>query len=375
MSEILDYRLKQTILVVDDAPDCILLLTNLLKKSYRIKVATNGETALRVASSFPQPDLILLDINMPGMDGYQICEQLKADPQTTNMPVVFLTSCGKVEEEEKGLRLGAVDYINKPINPSILLARVRTHLTLKNAHRFLEDKAAYLEAEVTRRLRELGAAQDLTILAMAMIAERRDNETGKHIYRTQHYVRLLAQRLRQHPNFAGVFNDTTIELLFKSAPLHDIGKVGVPDSILRKPGPLTAEEFAVMRTHTVIGRDALLDLEREAELPSTFLRFAQEIAYSHHEKWDGTGYPEGLRGTAIPISARLMAVADVYDALTSRRIYKSAMPHEQAMEYIREHKGKHFDPDVVDAFCEIDREIKEIAMYLADASLNPETVP
>lgn len=374
MSSVAESGLKQTILIVDDTPANVRLVANLLKQIYRTKAATDGERALRVAAMSPQPDLILLDVEMPGMDGYEVCARLKADPLTVNVPVVFLTARSKAQEEERGLRLGAVDYIAKPISPPILLARVETHLALCNARRFLEDKNAWLAAEVTRRMEELGAAQDLTILAMALIAERRDDETGNHIRRTQHYVRLLAQQLRLHPSFVGFFSDKTIDLLCKSAALHDIGKVGVPDAILRKPGALTAEEFAVMKTHTTIGRDTLLEVEREVGQHSFFLRFAREIACSHHEKWDGTGYPEGLRGEEIPFSARLMAVADVYDALTTRRVYKPPMPHDQAREIIREGRGRHFDPDVVDAFFAIEPGIREVAARLADGESGPEAV-
>ncbi|MBI3149128.1 MAG: two-component system response regulator [Betaproteobacteria bacterium] len=367
-----DSAPRQTVLIVDDTPDNVRLVASLLKELYQTRVATDGERALQLAAASPQPDLVLLDVEMPGMDGYEVCARLKADPPTAAIPVVFLTARSKVEEEERGLRLGAVDYIAKPISPPILLARVRTHLALRNARRFLEDKNAWLEAEVARRMQELGAVQDLTILAMALITERRDNETGSHIRRTQHYVRLLARQLRLHPHFAGFFDDATIELLYKSAALHDIGKVGVPDAILRKPGALTAEEFAVMKTHTIIGRDTLLEVEREVGQPSSFLRFAREIACSHHERWDGTGYPEGLRGEAIPFAARLMAVADVYDALVTRRVYKPALPHEQALVIVREGRGKHFDPDVVDAFIAIEHEVREIAARLADSELPPE---
>ncbi|MBI2308465.1 MAG: two-component system response regulator [Rhodocyclales bacterium] len=372
MSEILDFPPRQTILIVDDTPDNVRLAATLLKERYRTRVATEGAQALQLAAAWPQPDLVLLDVDMPGMDGYEVCARLQADPLTADVPVVFLTARDRVEEEERGLRLGAVDYIAKPISPPILLARVQTHLALKNARRLLADKNAYLEMEVARRMHELGAVQDLTILAMALIAERRDNETGSHIRRTQHYVRLLAQQLRQQPRFAGFFDDATIELLYKSAALHDIGKVGVPDAILRKPGTLTEEEFAVMKTHTVIGHDTLLEVEREIGQPSSFLRFAREIACSHHEKWDGTGYPKGLRGEAIPVAARLMAVADVYDAFVSHRVYKPAMPHEQALEIVREGRGTHFDPDVVDAFFGIEDEIKKIAALLADSEPLPE---
>ena len=360
------YSERQTILVVDDTPDNIALLSTLLKDRYKVRAANNGERALAIAAGQPRPDLILLDIMMPGMDGYEVCERLKIDPHTADIPVIFLTAKVQVEDEEFGLRLGAVDYITKPISPPIVLARVETHLTLKRARQFLQDRNAYLEAEVWRRSREVMAIQEVTIMAMASLAETRDNATGNHIRRTQHYVRVLAQHLRHHPRFAAALNDETIELLFKSAPLHDIGKVGIPDRILLKPGRLTPDEFEIMKTHAALGRDAIAAAERYLDTPDSFLRFAREIAYSHQEKWDGSGYPEGLWGEQIPLSARLMAVADVYDALISRRIYKPALPHEQAVTMIREGRDQHFDPDIVDAFLECAEQFRTIAARFAD---------
>ena len=360
------YSERQTILVVDDTPDNIALLSALLKDRYKVRAANNGERALAIAAGQPRPDLILLDIMMPGMNGYEVCERLKIDPHTADIPVIFLTAKVQVEDEEFGLRLGAVDYITKPISPPIVLARVETHLTLKRARQFLQDRNAYLEAEVWRRSREVMAIQEVTIMAMASLAETRDNATGNHIRRTQHYVRVLAQHLRHHPRFAAALNDETIELLFKSAPLHDIGKVGIPDRILLKPGRLTPDEFEIMKTHAALGRDAIAAAERCLDTPDSFLRFAREIAYSHQEKWDGSGYPEGLWGEQIPLSARLMAVADVYDALISRRIYKPALPHEQAVTMIREGRDQHFDPDIVDAFLECAEQFRTIAARFAD---------
>ncbi len=357
---------RQTILVVDDTPDNIALLGALLKDRYKVRAANNGERALVIAAGQPQPDLILLDIMMPGMDGYEVCERLKIDPRTTDIPVIFLTAKAQVDDEELGLRLGAVDYITKPISPPIVLARVETHLTLKRARQFLQDRNGYLEAEIWRRSREVMAIQEATILAMASLAETRDNATGNHIRRTQHYVRILAQHLRHHPRFAAALNDEIIELLFKSAPLHDIGKVGIPDRILLKPGRLTPEEFEIMKTHTTLGRDAIAAAEQHLETPDSFLRLAGEIAYFHQEKWDGSGYPEGLWGEQIPLSARLMAVADVYDALISRRIYKPALPHEQAVALIREDRGRHFDPDITDAFLECAEQFRSVSARFAD---------
>ena len=356
-----------TILAVDDTPVNLSLITGLLKSHYRIKVANSGEKALRIVHSDLPPDLVLLDVMMPDLDGIEVCRRLKSDPRTRHIPVIFLTAMSKSDDERIGLEAGAVDYITKPISPPILLARVKTHLQLKAGQDFLKDKNAFLQSEVLRRTREVQAIQDVTILTMASLAETRDNETGNHIRRTQHYVKALATKLRDHPRFAGYFTDHIIDLLFKSAPLHDIGKVGIPDKILLKPGKLTPEEFEIMKTHTTLGRDAIEQAERQLGTPVEFLKLAKEIALSHQEKWDGSGYPEGLAGDAIPVSARLMAVADVYDALISRRVYKPAFTHERAVELISEGRGKHFDPDITDAFMEIREEFRTIAKKFGDS--------
>jgi putative two-component system response regulator len=248
---------------------------------------------------------------------------------------------------------------------------VKTHLLLKSAKDFLKDQNAFLEAEVARRTREVQVIQDVTIVAMGSLAETRDNDTGNHIRRTQRYMRELAEKLASNPKFSGILDGATIELLYKSAPLHDIGKVGIPDGILLKPGKLTPEEFEIMKTHTTLGRDAIAAAEKMLDAPSSFLRYAREIAYAHQEKWDGSGYPEGSVGPLIPLSARLMAVADVYDALISKRVYKPGYTHEQAIQIIREGKGGHFDPDIVDAFLEITDKFREIAAVFEDPGDDP----
>ncbi|TAN49884.1 MAG: two-component system response regulator [Betaproteobacteria bacterium] len=367
MSRSLESADRPSILIVDDTPENLALMDGLLGDEYDTIVANNGERALKVAFSDSIPDLVLLDIEMPGMDGYEVCRRLKAEARTRDVPVIFLTARSQIEDEQKGFKVGAVDYITKPISAPIVLARVHTHLTNKAAADFLKDKNAYLEAEVTRRMRELQVVQDVTIMAMASLAETRDNETGNHIRRTQNYVRALALKLRAHPKFASDLDDATIELLYKSAPLHDIGKVGIPDAILLKPGKLTPEEFAIMKTHTTLGRDAIVAAEKLIDAPSTFLRLAREIAHFHQEKWDGSGYPEGLVGETIPLSARLMAVADVYDALISRRVYKPPFPREQAVAIVRAGRGQHFDPLMVDAFLTIEAEFHAIAERYVDS--------
>lgn len=356
----------QTILVVDDTPDNLTLMHALLKDSYKVRVANSGAKALKMVSGDAKPDLILLDIFMPEMSGYDVLARLKADPAARDIPVIFLTAMGTAENEKFGLELGAADYITKPISAPIVMARVKTQLENKAAADFLRNHNAFLQDEVGRRTRELSAVQDVTILTMASLAETRDSDTGNHIRRTQHYVKVLAEKLRTHPRFGYALSDEAIVMMFKSAPLHDIGKVGIPDRILLKPGKLTAEEFEVMKTHTTLGRDAIAAAEEQLGIKVDFLTFAKEIAYYHQEKWDGTGYPTGARGDEIPVSARLMAVADVYDALISRRVYKDGMPHGKAVGIIVEGRGKHFDPDIVDAFVEVQDQFREIATRYVD---------
>ncbi|SEL66502.1 putative two-component system response regulator [Roseateles sp. YR242] len=357
---------RSTVLVVDDTPINLALMSALLSQHYRVTLAADGHEALRMAAASPPPDLILLDVTMPGLDGYDTCLALKTMPGTRDIPVIFLTARVDAADEARGFALGAVDYITKPISPPLVLARVRTHLQLKASADFLRDKAAYLEQEVARRTAELAAIQDVTIHAMASLAETRDNETGHHLRRTQHYIKVLAESLRSHPRFAQVLTDHYIATLFKSAPLHDIGKVGIPDNILLKPGPFVPEEFEVMKTHTTLGRDAIEQAERQLGTPVEFLHTAKDIAYGHQEKWDGSGYPCGLRGDAIPLPARLMALADVYDALISRRVYKPPMSHAEAARLIAQGRGSHFDPDVVDAFLTVQDRFRDIAMQYQD---------
>lgn len=367
MNTVPEHPGKATILVVDDTPDNLSLMNKLLEGDYRVKVATNGEKALRIAAAETPPDLILLDVMMPGMDGYEVCRRLMADGATRHIPVIFLTAKAEVEDEKRGLELGAVDYIAKPISPPIVMARVRTHLALKRTAEFLRDNNAFLEQEVARRTLELQSIQDVTIMTITSLAETRDSDTGNHIRRTQFYIRALADQIKSQARYSPLLNDLVIETLFKSAPLHDIGKVGIPDRILLKPGRFEPAEFEIMKTHCALGRDAIRQAENQLGTAVEFLTCAKEIAYSHHEKWDGSGYPEGLAGEDIPLSARLMAVADVYDALTSRRVYKSAMSHEAAVEVIAAGRGGHFDPALADAFLRIHEAFRAIALRFADS--------
>ena len=362
---------RPLILVVDDAPDSIEPIVNCLHKAdFRTRIATRGERALQLAASTPVPDLILLDVTMPDMDGYEVCSRLMNNPATASIPVIFLSIRNEELDEQRGFDAGAVDYITKPISPPLVLTRIRNHLTLKAASDFLRDRNAYLEQEVGRRTRELALLQDATIVAMASLAETRDNETTHHIRRTQLYLRTLARHLQHHPRFAAELSDHNIDLMYKSAPLHDIGKVGVPDRILLKPGELTPAEFEIMKRHTTLGRDAISKAETLFGVSSSFLRFAKEIAYSHQEKWDGSGYPQGLAGERIPLAARLMAVADSYDGLISQRVYKKAHSHAEAVAILAAHRGTHFDPDIIDAFLEVQSDFQGIARRFADAPID-----
>ena len=353
-------------LIVDDAAENLAVLGQLLAPHYRVRAANSGARALQVVSSEPRPDVVLLDVMMPGMDGYAVIERLRMNRDTSDIPVLFVTAMDAWADEEKGFALGAVDYITKPFQPSIVLARVRTHVELKQARDGLKNQNLYLEAEIERRMQENLFIQDVTIRALARLAEVRDPETGNHLLRVQGYVRLLAEHLHGHPRFAEIRTPGAIDMLAKSAPLHDVGKVGVPDSILLKPAKLTIEEWVIMRTHPRLGFEALQSAERDAERPLEFLATAKEIALRHHEKWDGSGYPDGVAGDDIPVSARLMALADVFDALTTRRVYKLAMPMEKATAIIVEGRGAHFDPAVVDAFLDLQKAFLEIALRHAD---------
>lgn len=359
---------QATVLIVDDVPENLALLGELLRNAhYQVRVANSGRAALRFAAQQPRPDLILLDVMMPEMDGYQVLLALRNDPATRDIPVVFLTALDDSSDEQRGLELGAADYISKPIQPSVVLARVRTQLEAKQARDLLRGQNAFLEAEVARRMAENDLIQAVSIRALAHLAEIRDPETGNHILRTQGYVELLARHLQSNPRFSATLGERYITLLTRSAPLHDLGKVGIPDAILQKPGKLDSDEWEVMKTHAMLGATAIEQAECDIEEPVAFLHLAKEIARWHHERWDGKGYPDGLQGEAIPLSARLMAVADVFDALISRRVYKEAMSLEQAREVIAAGRGSHFDPDVTDAFLAAFGQICDIARSHMDA--------
>lgn len=357
---------RQTVIVVDDAPDNITLISGVLKNIYQVKVAINGAKALEMIRKNP-PDIILLDVVMPMMDGYEVCRQLKSDPLYKDIPIIFLTAKNDVKAESRGLELGAADYITKPVNPAILLSRLKTHLDLKKASDFLKSQNHFLETEVSRRTKEIALIQEVSIMAMAALAETRDSETGFHLQRTKLYVSELCEALAGRDGYEKMLTREIIDVIVASAPLHDIGKVGIPDAVLLKPGLLTEDEFEIMKTHATLGREAIIKAEMIMDRKETFLKYPKQIVSSHHEKWDGSGYPMGLSGEHIPIAARIVALADVYDALTSRRVYKSASTHEEAVVIITDEAGHHFDPAVVDAFVQVQENFKAIAQKYSEA--------
>ena len=355
---------KDCILIVDDEPTNIRLLTEVLRQDYDLKVATSGNQTLTLLEKDSETiDLILLDVNMPEMSGIDVLERINQQQEWKDIPVIFVTALNQECDEAEGLKKGAVDYITKPISTAIVKARIETQLTLRHAKQVLSNQNKILEEKVRERTEEISYTQDVIINALTSLAETRDKETGSHIIRTQYYVKILAELIRKMPEYQDTLDDdATIEAIFKTAPLHEVGKGGMPDGILLKPGKLDADEWVIMRTHASLGGDALKKARESVQgKGASFLKYAEEIAYGHHEKWDGSGYPLGLSGNAIPISARLMAIADVYDALLSKRCYKEAFSHSKALEIMEEGKGAHFDPIMLDVFLANEHLFFEIA--------------
>ncbi len=341
----IDLRTRQTVLVVDDAADNIVLMKLALASEYNVKVANNCERALSIAYSDEPPDLILLDVMMPGLSGHEVCRRLKAHPDRRRIPVIFVTAMDAMEDERLGLDIGAVDYIVKPFNPAIVQARVRTHLALY-------DQSRELERMVAQRTRELLNSRNQIIRRLGRAAEFKDNETGNHVLRMSQYARLIA--------VAAGLGEAAADIIFSTAPMHDVGKLGIPDHILRKPATLSAEEWAIMKQHPAIGAEIIG--EHEDDLLAT----ARVIALTHHERWDGDGYPARLAGAAIPLVGRIVAVADVLDALLSARPYKPAYSLAQSMAYIDDQAGKHFDPALVRALNSVLQEVVKVRDTFAD---------
>jgi len=352
------------VLIVDDPSNNLTSLAQALSENFDVKVASSMKEALAAQSAETPPDMVLLSNALDGSRGPALLMQLKS-LQSERCPVIYMSDSPTAAEEEQALEMGATDYIHKSAAPGVWRARLRVHLKASELNR---QKILALTEEVARKSKELLEMQDLAAIAMASMAEIRDPDTVNHIRRTQHYVRTLARKLSGHSEYGGLLSLSYITTLFKTAPLHDIGKCGIPDRVLLKPGRLTPEETEIMRTHTTVGRDILENAEKSLDITLPFFTVAKEIAYSHHEKWDGTGYPLGLAGIQIPVSARLMALADVYDALITRRSYKEPMSHESALELIQSASGRHFDPHIVNAFVEVNLAFKTIAIAHSDGA-------
>lgn len=368
--------MKNMILIVDDEPINLSILANLFKQSFTVRACKSGEEAIHILSAGIKPDIILLDIMMPGIDGYETLGRIKRDPNTSDIPVIFISALDSDIDENHGFELGAVEYITKPFRPGVVRARVLAHIELKQSRDKLKDHNRWLEGEVERRVRENQLIQDASIIALTQLAEARDFTTGNHILRTRRYMEILGRNLLAKKRFEGELDEKKLEHIIKAAPLHDIGKIGIPDTILLKAGKLTADEYTVIKTHCEIGAEALLgainqslDINRllltEASNDSlTYMKYAETIARYHHERWDGTGYPEGLKGREIPLPARMMALADVFDALTTHRPYKRAWSMQETTQYILDQKGHQFDPKIVRAFEEELEQFEQVLLTL-----------
>ena len=350
---------RATVMVVDDTPTNLKLLMLLLQNNgYHVSTYTRGADALAAAEEAP-PDVILLDVSMPEMDGYEVCRHLKASDELRHIPVLFISAHSEADEKVKAFEAGGVDYITKPFHVAEVKARVGTHLTLAQLRLQLQRQNNDLERMVAEKVEEVYSAQLSTIVALARLAEHRDNDTGRHLERVQRYARMLAEELQHQSGWDQQIDTDFILNLYHAAPLHDIGKVSIPDRILLKPGKLDREEFEVMKTHAAVGAETLQSVYQEYR-NNEFLSLGLAITRSHHERWDGGGYPDGLAGDAIPAAARIMAVADVYDALRSKRVYKPAFSHDDAMQIIREGAGSQFDATVVSALGAIETEFQRV---------------
>nr|WP_320191535.1 HD domain-containing phosphohydrolase [uncultured Desulfobacter sp.] len=341
-----DQVSKRTILIVEDSLENIDVLAGILRKDYRLKIAISGEKALRIVANGDAPDLILLDIQMPGIDGYEVCRRLKEDPVTRQIPVIFVTALSSVKEEEKGFALGCVDYIIKPVSPPIVRQRIKTHMALYDQNRILEEKVGQRTQQLRNAFLRIKESSLETIHILSKAAEYRDEDTGSHIYRIGNYSAVIAGEMG--------LSEKIVESILYAAPMHDVGKIGIPDSILLKPEALTADEFNIMKQHTLIGAKILENSKTE------FIRLGEVIALTHHEWWNGKGYPSGLKEKEIPLEGRIVAVADVFDALTTKRPYKKPFSLDDSFRIIEENRGLQFDPEVVDAFFSIKDEILKI---------------
>ncbi len=363
----IDNAGKQTLLVIENTTENFALINKTLQNTYLIEHASDSKKGLKLALSDNPPDLILLDTALPDMDGYEVCRRLKEQPETQNIPVIFIAAESSPAEEEKGLALGAVDYITKPLSPPIVKNRVKTHLAIKDSIETIHHRIYIKQSTANDAIQDIFhgyssyTLKDESILAIASLAESYDSDITNHLRRTQHYVKAMAEQLISKVRDPLSLTPSDIALLYKSVPLHDIGKLYLPTEILQKKAGYTESEFNTMRRHTILGLHAIEQAEKVCGIDGQYLHFAKEIALSHHERWDGSGYPNGLKEKDIPLSARLMAVADVYDAIISKKTYSDSLSHEEAINIIKARKNNLFDPEIIDAFVAIEQEINAIA--------------
>lgn len=361
------HEQPETIMIVDDTPANLQLLEGMLQGSnFRVLSFPRGDLALRVADKTP-PDLVLLDINMPNMDGYQVCERFKAAERLKEIPIIFISGLNETMDKVKAFRVGGVDYITKPFQFEEVQVRIETHLSIRRQRDALRELNKNLEERVQTQVRQISASQMATIFALAKLSESRDDDTGKHIERVQTYCRMLAEKLAEDSPYRQEITPQFIENIVLASPLHDIGKVAIPDSVLLKPGKHTPEEFEIMKTHTLVGAKTLASAL--AKYPqNAFIRTGLVIARSHHERWDGTGYPDGARGEEISLYARILAVADVYDATRSNRCYRPSTPHEQTCAMIVAGAGTQFDPAIVAVFEREAEEFRRVSLEMIDGA-------
>lgn len=356
----MDESRSPKVMIVDDTPENLTLLSNMLSQmGYRVFAFPRSETALKAAIKNP-PDMFLLDINMPEMDGLELCRQLKENQLLTDAPVLFISASNDMDDKMKAFHAGGVDYITKPFHFEEVIARVKTHLDLHRLRRRLQDFNEQLQVKIDEQVKEISNSQIATIIALAKLAESRDDATGKHIERVQGFSRILAEKLIGLPGFQPVIDRRFVETITLASSMHDIGKVGIPDRILLKPGKLTAEEYTEIKKHAVIGAATLAEVQKNYP-KNEFINMGRIIALYHHERWDGAGGPEGLSGGAIPLAAQIVAFADVYDALRSKRIYKDELSHEESVAIIKEARGTQFNPLLVTLFLEVHEEFDFIA--------------
>jgi putative two-component system response regulator len=365
---------KFTVLLIDDSAEILDTLSALLRPDYSVLAARSGLAGLDIASRLPQPHLILLDVMMPDLDGYAVLARLKENPLTRDIPVVLLTSLNDPASEEYGFEMGAADYISKPLIPNVLKARVRNQLEARQAREWLKVQNEQLQTDIVQVEAEKELLEFAAIRALATLAGLRDDKQGLHVVRVQNFVWLLAELLRDHPRFKDTLTPGYIDLLVVSTPLHDIGKVGIPDHILLKGEAHDEEERAILQTHAQLGFEAIDKVERELARPVPFLAHSKEITRWHHEEWAGGGYPDGLVAEAIPVSARLVALADAFDVLISHHANKAPMALEEARDKIAEGRNVRFDPDITDAFLENFDEFVEIVEKYPEIAQNALTV-